>query len=147
MPFDKDEARRLLKAHGLRVTGPRLAVLEVLSAAHAPLSHTDVLERLGATDWDQATIYRNLVKLKEAGVAVVAGRVGGLDRYALARPGDDGHQHPHFMCEDCGQVACLPAELSASISMEGPWAASVENASIQLRGACPSCREASASSS
>jgi Fur family ferric uptake transcriptional regulator len=63
MGISKDEARSLLRAHSLRVTGPRLAVLQILAEAKKPLAYVEVLHRLGETDWDPATIYRNLVKL------------------------------------------------------------------------------------
>ena len=116
-------------------------MLRVLSDAKTPLSHTEVLGQLGETDWDPATIYRNLIKLREAGVAKVVSRVEGIDRYALAGSGDDAHQHPHFLCEDCGLVTCLPAELTTSMSIDGPWAASIQKAMIQLRGECPDCLE------
>lgn len=139
MSITKDEARRLLHDSTLRVTAPRIAVLRILSEARNPLSHTEVLERLGETDWDPATIYRNLVKLSDAGIASVVSRVGGINRYTLSRTGDDGHRHPHFVCEDCGRVVCLPPELTASISIEGPWAASIQKANFQLRGECPDC--------
>ena len=134
----KEEARKLLQENGLRTTGPRLAVLTLLAKADSPLSHSEVLARLGETDWDQATIYRNLVKLRDAGIAPVVSRVDGIDRYALSRAGTR-HLHPHFVCDDCGRVACLPAELEKSMSMPGPWAASIEKAMVQLRGACPDC--------
>ena len=138
MTFTKDEARHWLQESGLRVTGPRLAVLGVLLEAELPLSHSEVLTRLGETGWDPATIYRNLVKLRDAGVAPVVSRMGGIDRYALAER-DDGHRHPHFLCEQCGRIACLPAELTSSMSMEGPWAESIKRAAVQLRGECPDC--------
>lgn len=139
MSITKDEARKLLHESELRVTAPRLAVLRVLAEARNPLSHTEVLQRLGETDWDPATIYRNLVKLRDAGVAPVVSRADGIDRYALAQSQGDGHRHPHFVCEDCGRIACLPAELTASMAMAGPWAASVQKAVVQLRGECPDC--------
>lgn len=138
MGISKEQARRVLQEQGLRATAPRLAVLRVLSDSSDPLSHTEVLERLGETDWDPATIYRNLVKLRDAGVAPVVSRAEGIDRYALAAS-HDAHRHPHFVCADCGRVACLPAELTASMSIEGPWSASVEKAMVQLRGECPDC--------
>ena len=140
MRITKDQAKKLIQESTLRVTAPRVAVLRVLAEAQNPLSHTEVLERLGETDWDPATIYRNLVKLRDAGITAVASRAGGIDRYALAGTGDDSHHHPHFVCEDCGQVACLP-ELDASMSMDGPWAASIQKAMVQLRGECPDCLE------
>ena len=139
MSINTYEARKLLHESTLRATAPRLAVLRVLAEACGPLSHTEVLDRLGETAWDPSTIYRNLVKLRDAGVAPVVSRAEGIDRYALARGQGDGHRHPHFVCEDCGRVACLPAELIASMSMEGPWAASIQGAAVELRGECPDC--------
>ena len=140
MSMTKAEARKLLHDRSLRATAPRLAVLKILEAASVPLSYTEVLDRLGETDWDPATIYRNLVKLRDAGLAPVV-RAGGVDRYALIRANDQGHRHPHFYCEDCGLVTCLPESLTASLSMNGPWAASVNQAMIQLSGECPDCLE------
>jgi len=136
-----DDARALLHGHTLRVTAPRLAVLRVLVEARGPLSHTEVLERLGVTDWDPATIYRNLVKLRDAGVASVVSRVEGIDRYALASVEGDDHRHPHFVCDDCGRVECLPSELTVSMATDTPWADSVKTATVQLRGECPDCLE------
>ena len=137
--MDKQEVRELLRDHGLRTTAPRLAVLALLAEADRPLSHSEVLERLGETDWDPATIYRNLVRLREVGIAPVVSRVDGIHRYAMAGAPGSGHAHPHFVCDDCGRVACLPAELTESMSMPGPWAASIQKAMVQLRGACPDC--------
>ena len=117
MSISKKAARELLQSASLRTTAPRLAVLRVLSDATRPLSHTEVLEELGETDWDPATIYRNLVKLKEAGVAPVVSRAEGIDRYALGAGTD--HRHPHFVCDDCGVVQCLPDSLRDSLG--GAW--------------------------
>jgi len=138
MIITNEEARRLLKAHRLRVTAPRVAVLRVLADAGGALSHTDVLDRLGQLRWDQATIYRNLVKLRDAGVANVVTRVNGVDRYALAGEHDEDHRHPHFICDDCGRVECLP--VSFTLSLDGPWAEVIQEAAVQLSGECPDCR-------
>lgn len=139
MSITRDQARTLLHERALRATAPRIAVLRLLAEAGSPLSYTDVLVRLGETDWDPATIYRNLVKLRDAGVASVVSRAGGSDRYSLVKPDDGSHHHAHFVCDDCGRVACLPEELTASMSMKGPWAASIRKAMIELRGECPDC--------
>jgi len=141
MSITKNEAKKLLQDRALRVTGPRLAVLQLLAASQGPLSHTEILERLGETDWDPATIYRNLVKLRDAGLALVVSCAEGIDRYALAGAQKDDHRHPHFVCKDCGQVACLPLELKPPESIDERWAASVDKAMIQLRGECPDCLE------
>ncbi|MEO0559132.1 MAG: transcriptional repressor [Bacteroidota bacterium] len=139
MRITKDEARQLLRKSGLRVTSPRVAVLGVLAAATGPLSFTQVLAQLGETGWDQATIYRNLVKLREAGLAPVVSRVGGVDQYAIGGDQADDHRHPHFLCEDCGRVACLSQDLTAALSVDGPWAESIQGAVVHLLGHCPDC--------
>ena len=139
MGITKDEARRKLRARGLRVTAPRVAVLGILADAKGPVSFTQVLDLLGDSGWDQATIYRNLVKLREAGLAPVVSRMDGIDRYTLAGDHEDGHRHPHFLCEDCGRVACLKEELTAALSTDGRWAESIRGAMVQLLGHCPDC--------
>ena len=139
MSITKSEARKLLHERALRVTAPRLSVLRVLAEAQSPLSYTEVLGRLGETDCCPTTIYRNLVKLRDAGLAPVVSRAEGIDRYALAGRQDEDHCHPHFVCDSCRRVECLPAELGASIALEGPWAASIQKATLQLSGQCPDC--------
>ncbi|MEO1369084.1 MAG: hypothetical protein AAFX50_18055, partial [Acidobacteriota bacterium] len=68
----------------------------------------------------------------------VVSRVEGIDRYALSRR-DDGHRHPHFLCQHCGRISCLPSELLASVATDDPWAESIKGATVQLRGECPDC--------
>ena len=139
MSITKEKARSLLKAKALRVTAPRIAVLRVLAASKKPLSHSDMVARIGESDWDPATIYRNLVKLRDAGLAVVVSRAGGIDRYAIARADGHNHKHPHFVCDDCGLIACLPDAMLDSLQTDGPWGPSLRQATIQVRGACPDC--------
>ena len=134
-----DEARALLQERALRATAPRIAVLCVLADAQNPLSHTEVLERLGQTDWDPATISRNLVKLREAKIIEVVSRANGIDRYARGHDGDEAHHHPHFVCNDCGGVTCLPIDVVPVATDNGRWSSSVKSARIQLRGECPDC--------
>jgi Fur family ferric uptake transcriptional regulator len=141
MEIARSEARKILHESGLRATPPRLAALRVLAESEGPLSCGDVLARLGDRDWDSATVFRSLVKLRDAGIAPVVTCAGGIDRYALAAPEGDGHRHPHFLCVDCGRVACLPVEVTASLSADGPWALSVAKASVEMRGHCPDCLE------
>lgn len=135
----REEARKGLGERGLRRTAARVAVLGVLAEAEGPLSFTQVLARLGDAEWDQATIYRNLVKLREVGLAPVVSRMDGVDRYALVGAEGDDHSHPHFLCEDCGRVSCLSQELTSALRVDGPWAESIRGAMVQLLGHCPDC--------
>ncbi len=141
MSISNRHARALLREHGLRVTAPRVAVLQLLAAAERPLSHTEVLRGLGDADWDPATVYRNLVKLREAGVAAIVTHAGGVDRYTLAGMGHD--RHPHFLCRDCGRILCVPTGAVGAVAPGGVWSASLRAATVQLEGTCPACLDSS----
>ncbi len=140
MGMTKAEARDLLRARGMRATAPRVAVLVELSKAARPLSYAEMLARLGECEWDPTTVYRNLIKLRDAGVATALGRVDGIDRYELIGDGPDGGStHAHFLCNACGTLSCLPAEVTASLNVEGRWAKALDGATVQFRGTCPDC--------
>lgn len=141
--MNKETARQLLKQRGLRITGPRLAVIQLLAEARTPLSYSEVLKQLGDTDWDDATIYRNLIKLGHVGITPVVTRAEGIDRYAFVANKKDEHQHPHFVCDLCGRIACLPKEITMKVEEKDQWAASIRNAKVQLSGNCPECIETS----
>lgn len=133
-----DEAiEALIREKGLRVTATRVAVLRLLQAK-GPLSHTEAVAELGDARWDKATIYRNLISLADAGLALVVSNAGGMARYAYAEQAD--HSHPHFECTQCGQVSCLP-HAAPKMNVQGRWAASIDGATMQLRGRCPDCLE------
>ena len=134
----RDEARDRIHQVGLRATAPRVAVLRLLSKTDKPLSHSEVVEAIGNHDWDQATLYRNLVKLVDVELARVASKVGGVARYEAREEGESPHVHPHFCCKTCGSVECLPkAKLSGSVDRR--WNRSLETSELQLIGECPDC--------
>lgn len=138
MVWDAAQAREQLRQAGLRVTGPRLAVLRVLSNADRPLSQTEVFERLGDEPHvDKATVYRNLIALSDGELARVATQVGGVTRFELTAR-DDSREHPHFLCSKCGGVSCLPAA-EIPLPKRGAWAAAMRNAAVQFVGDCPDC--------
>ncbi len=133
------EIKQLLKDHNLRATAPRVAVISLLQSQHRPMSYSEVAEALGDQAWDPATLFRNLVKLEEAGLARVVSHAGGMARYELTIGQDHSHIHPHFVCTDCGAVSCL-SEISIPVpDMSGPWGESIRSASVQFQGRCPTC--------
>lgn len=138
----RERARTLLQRSGLRTTIQRLAVLTAVTEADEPVAHREVCRRIRPDALNPATVYRNLVRLREAGLLMVVSRADGITRYALTpAEHDEEHTHAHFVCDACGRVSCLP-ELSAVVPDQGRWAAAVRAASVQLRGRCPSCMEA-----
>lgn len=140
----RDEAKRRVHEAGLRATAPRVAVLCLLARAERPLSHSDVVAAIGSDQWDQATLYRNLIKLVDAQLARVASHVGGIARYEIRGADEGPHLHPHFSCSSCGGVECLPeARLTGPIDRD--WHPSLAEAELQLVGKCPTCRQNQAS--
>ncbi len=136
----RDEARRRVHGAGMRATGPRLAVLQLLTNSARPLSHNEVTDALGGGDWDKATLYRNLIRLVEGNLARVASQVGGVIRYEAQREGDEPHLHPHFACRVCGTVQCLP-DTSISMPRDPNWQKALVDAELQIVGKCPDCRK------
>ena len=134
-----EELRELLKGCELRVTEQRMALLRELALLRVPMSHPELTERLAGPDLDRATIYRNLVSLTEAGVLVRTQLGDNVWRYELPQKGASEHgRHPHFVCVDCGDIACLPEQ---AVSLRGE-ATKREVTEVQLRGRCSSCAHA-----
>lgn len=126
----------MLEEHGIRVTAQRLAILRALARVQVPISHPELTERMANSALDRATIYRNLLSLTEAGLLVRTQLGDNVWRYELPRAKDAEHRlHPHFVCTDCGDVACLP-ENSVELRGAGIRSRVVE---VQLRGLCPAC--------
>lgn len=136
-----EEARRRIQKAGLRVTAPRIALLQLLTGAQKALSHSEVVDSIGAASWDQATLYRNLVKFVSADLAQVVSKVGGVARYLVRVEDEEPHHHPHFSCRNCGTVECLP-EVMISAPAPGRWNHSLQASELQLVGDCPDCIEA-----
>lgn len=141
--MDPESARELLHGHDLRATPARIALLCVLAERAAPIAHGEAVAAMPAGSGDPATVYRNLVRFAESGLVQVLSRTGGLDRYVLAGTGGKElpHEHPHFVCRDCGQVSCLPKDLLGPLRTRGAWRRSLQGATIELQGRCPHCLE------
>lgn len=138
---DRETLVAMIRGAGMRVTSSRIAVLGALRDAALPLSHADVASKLEHLGMDRTTVYRNLIDLAEAGV-LRRSDVGHTWRFEFAARGDEHEdsQHPHFVCTDCGKVACLPAGTVALKPMRGgPGALKRGNLEIQLRGLCDTC--------
>ena len=131
-----DDLRQLLVDKGIRVTGQRMEILRELARLRVPTSHPELTERLAGPGLDRATIYRNLLSLTEAGLLVRTQLGDNVWRFELPKAESTEHNtHPHFVCNDCGEVACLPR---SAVALRAE-AARNEVAEIQLRGRCAAC--------
>jgi len=103
------EIRKLLRGSALRCTPAREAVLRLLYDACRPLAHGQIATAPGMEEVDRVTLYRTLAALEEAGLLHrVQGKDGGR-HFCAHPPHGDGcpGNHPHFLCDKCGQIRCL----------------------------------------
>jgi Fur family transcriptional regulator, stress-responsive regulator len=130
----------LLRSRGLRVTRPRLAVLEVLDSNHG---HLDV---------DQITA-KVRVRLESVSVQAVYDVLGALSRAGLARriePAGSparferraGDNHHHIVCRGCGEIADVDCAVGEAPCLDPSQAHGYEldEAEVTFWGLCPRCQ-------
>ena len=138
MNITTEESKLLLRKSGLKSTMTRIAVLQQLWKEDRPVSHSDLVQTLKDVG-DQATIYRNLISFVEKGLARVASTVSGIVRYEPVREGEESHEvHPHFVCQDCGIVSCLPKS-TVTTTVDPLWRERLHQSQLQFVGTCQSC--------
>ncbi len=101
--MDTDKYSSQLKSKGLKVTSPRLTVLEIFS--QSPSRHLcaeDVYKKVLAHEGDigLATVYRVLTQFADAGILVATNFETGKTTFEL----NEGGHHDHLVCLSCGSV-------------------------------------------
>jgi Fur family ferric uptake transcriptional regulator len=92
-----------LRRAGLKITVPRLKILEILASAQPRhMSAEDVYRRLLDSNEDigLATVYRVLTQFESAGLVTRHHFEGGTAVFEL----NEGDHHDHIVCTDCGRV-------------------------------------------
>ena len=96
---NKDE----LKSTGLKVTGPRLKILEIFQrGAQRHMTAEDVYRVLlgEGSDIGLATVYRVLTQFEQAGLLTR----GHFESDKAVFELNHGQHHDHLVCLDCGRV-------------------------------------------
>lgn len=135
---DTAELEDALRAAGLRVTRPRLAVLD---AVHAhPHVDTDALigaarTRLGTVS--HQAVYDVLRVLTDQGLVRRIQPRGAVARYE-ARVGDNHH---HLVCRSCGRISDVDCAVGAAPCLvpSHDHGFVVDEAEVIYWGTCPSC--------
>jgi len=99
MPIQSNDLKKL----GLKVTHPRIRILEILGLEGVRhLSAEDLYRRLLADGEDigLATVYRVLTQFEAAGLVEKHNFEGGTAVYEL----DRGQHHDHMVCVETGKV-------------------------------------------
>ncbi|KAE8764673.1 Fur family transcriptional regulator [Georgenia thermotolerans] len=128
----------LLRQARLRVTAPRLAVLEEVAAhphADAETVRAGVLARLGSVSTQ--AIYDVLGALTTAGILRRIEPEGSPGRYELRR----GDNHHHLVCRGCGRVEDVACAVGAAPCLHASedHGFVIDTAEVIYWGTCPSC--------
>ncbi|MBX3422318.1 MAG: transcriptional repressor [Pirellulaceae bacterium] len=139
----RQEARTILRAKGLRTTPARVAILNELGNCAGPVTHQELTLKLHDLGLEKSTIFRGLQDLTEAGLLHRLELGDHLWRYELVQEGvlvqqsDSEHTHPHLLCVDCGSVRCLnQADVNVQLA---PQLGKVVD--VLIKGQCPDCGE------
>jgi Fur family transcriptional regulator, ferric uptake regulator len=92
-----------LRKVGLKVTLPRMKILDILGAAQPRhMSAEDIYRRLLDTHEDigLATVYRVLTQFEAAGLVTRHHFEGATAVFEI----NEGQHHDHIVCMDCGKV-------------------------------------------
>ena len=136
----------MLRGAGLRVTGPRVAVL---AAVHDhPHADTDsvigfVREDLGVVS--HQAVYDVLRVLTEAGLVRRIQPAGSVARYEV-RVGDNHH---HIVCRSCGAISdvdCAVGYTPCLTAADG-LGYEIDEAEVVYWGQCPQCAAAATAAS
>lgn len=129
----------LLREHGLRVTKPRLAVLEILSeGGHLEVEEIATRARTRLESVSTQAIYDVLGALSRAGLARRLEPAGSPARFE-ARVGDNHH---HIVCRGCGEIAdvdCAVGERPC-LTPSGAHGFELDEAEVTFWGLCPACQ-------
>ena len=135
---DAEDLKRALRAAGLRVTRPRLAVLDAVRAQ--PHLDTQALiraarARVGAVS--HQAVYDVLGALVDTGLVRRIQPEGSDARYE-ARVGDNHH---HVVCRDCGAIADVDCTTGAAPCLTPSADAGfvIDEAEVLFWDRCPSC--------
>ena len=129
----------LLRGASLRVTKPRVAVLEQLEAhphADADTVATAVRAHLGKVSTQ--AIYDVLRVLTEVGLVRRIEPAGSPTRYEL-RVGDNHH---HLVCRSCGAIADVDCAVGSRpcLHASDDHGYVIDEAEVTYWGLCPTCR-------
>ncbi|MEE9388303.1 MAG: Fur family transcriptional regulator [Paracoccaceae bacterium] len=135
-----DNADRMVRDAGLRLTPVRRRVLEILVEGHRAMGAYQVLERLAEDGFAKQppVAYRALDFLVEHGLVH---RIRRLNAFAACMQPGVAHAPAFFICLHCEGVAEAPAfDVSDALKKTGDeMGFRVERMNIEAVGICPNC--------
>lgn len=127
----------LLRAAGLRATGPRMSVLRALLRLHHATAE-ELAREVAGQGAVVSTVYRTLEHLERVGVVRQISLAADRRSYHLALTAD----HLHLRCTGCGRVSEADTALLDSLAQAVREANGfvLDTAYPVLTGMCAACR-------
>jgi Fur family transcriptional regulator, stress-responsive regulator len=132
-------AEELLRSRGLRITRPRLAVMEVLGeGGHFEVDQIAVLVRQRLDSVSTQALYDVLGALARAGLARRIEPAGSPALYER-RVGDNHH---HVVCRGCGAIGDVDCAVGNAPCLDpsNDHGFVIDEAEVTFWGLCPTCR-------
>ncbi len=141
MTYNHYNPQEMLQHAGLRVTAPRLAVLNAITGEgqHRDADAIAVVARKRLGTLSTQAVYDNLHVLEEAGLVRRIQPSGHPARYE-ARVGDNHH---HIVCRRCGLTADIDCAVGHAPCLEPSTDHGfvVQEAEVIFWGICPECQK------
>lgn len=131
----------LLRRHAIRPTALRVALCRLFVNGPAVLSAPQALARLRQQQRvHKVTVYRNLELFQKQGLLRPLHLGGRSCYYELVNR--LSQSHPHFQCQVCGEVQCLPPVDPQKFwqLLAGPAGNLAQRLDIFVTGLCRRCR-------
>jgi len=132
-----------LDAAGLRLTGARRSVAELIADREGPFTAADLLSaaRSRGLSVGRATVFRSLDTFSELGVVERIDLPNGDHAYVGCEP---AQHHHHVVCEQCGRTTEIDDAGIRDIvrSIESRTGYRVDSHRLELFGRCPACATA-----
>lgn len=127
----------LLRASGLRATGPRVAVYTALERLGGHRSADEVRTHLvgAGAPLPRSSVYKVLEDLVAAEVVMTADAGPGVVLYEIG-----SQWHHHFVCRSCRRVFDVDCVVGARPCLDaGTAVGTVDEAQVIFRGICTEC--------
>jgi len=139
-PLDLACAR--LKSAGLRITQPRVAIIEALILRDSPVSIEQLHHDLANDACDLVTVYRCLAVFEQLGLVRRCFFHNGTGLYEINL---NDSRHHHIVCKVCGKVERIDASFTENTErvLRERGYDQVTNL-VEFFGVCPDCQKKAA---
>lgn len=138
--YSQEDLITMLRESGLRVTDHRLFVLEMVAKVKQPITVYELVESLRKKqDIDQATVYRNLSSLHEAGLLRRLDFNHGHAHYEL----ETGRASHSLVCSNCETIEKIEGisidDTVKKMLKKSKKFRETRSHSVEIYGLCRSC--------